>query len=705
MGIRTVPTRKPPEIEDERGLFINGSPVEGLKPWYESIKKRYRTELESLKPGESPAPLFFKRWTTWRIGKGRAIRVSGFRDNPDFGYAQTRYEYLNAILAKALLWACPKEKRPDVRVVAMRVEAGREPAEKVVVCKLKNRSERSIELRLTLIVRTAYGFASELGTWKRRIPGDGELGIRRSAKLSSTGGYFFDIIAESSRGKEAWGSAYVEIPSADLIKEIRLKGDYAEVGEKIEGEVVLGEEAKGKVVVELVDTFGRRFARRVLEGREFAFKVEPGTTQVVRVRCTLEGDRLGETKEAIVGVPRRGEGEFNFIMWDTISGVPGYWARWLLWDTGFTAQLSGPRPQSAILFAMNNLMSVVYSTHLKTRPRDEKTRKRTSFNNESARRAHIRAVVENCYANRRFGCLAYSLGDEVPTRYVDATGYCQKAYRKYLRKVYGSIQVLSVEWGEKFRSFDEIKLLKEGDAWENEALRQARYARRFHRQAFAHWNMLQICREFGEAFRTQLNDPKGRWGYEGAGGFGDDIDEILDAMRFWGPYPGFGNELLRSLAPKDFLSSNWFGYATTSAPLIRKFYNMVRSGLTAVALWRIDQWRPYKPFIGFLAPSFNFHPAVKELLEETKWVREGGGTLLMQLRRPHGGIAFFYSVACALSDSVEQSSRFNDHRASSLAWDKVTKDLGFQYKFITGKRIASGQIERRGYPILVMPFA
>lgn len=708
------PPGKPPSTTEDRDLLVAGIPGEAFTPWHAGIAK---PRAEQLRPNEDPMRLIVAGWSTQRIGLGRSIVVPPLEQPIDYGYAHARFEYFMALITRAVLWASPPALRPAVRAAGMDLPAltmdRGQASGATISARFANALPQPLAVTVTATLRRADGVTISHSMTKQSLP-TGESSVAMKLPTLPAGGYYADFILDSHRGREAWAAASFAVTNAAGIEAVVLDRDYAEIGEQLSGHVTLRDPpAAATVRVDLIDNYGRTIDRQILpQGQTaFAHPVRPEATQAVRVRATLLADDIPlDWKETVAGVPRRGEGEFNGILWNTIEGPLGYWANRQLVDAGVTAILQQPGA-GAQACAMSNLMTLVYATHLGSNvPKDvtaadPKTAKRVSFNNDAARAAHIRKVVSDSAGNRRFGVLAYSLGDEVPTRYVDATPDCQAAYRRYLAGVYGTIEALNGEWGEQFTSFDQVELLQADGADEAEALTQRKYARWCDRQLFAHWNMLQIAREFGEAYRTQLNDPKARCGYEGAGGFGDDVDEILATMNFWGPYPGFGNELLRSMAPADFLSSNWYGYENTAEPLIREHANMVRSGVPCTSWWRVDSIDPYRPFIGFVAPAFNVHPAVRAVLEESRWVREGGGKQFMNMTRPDDGIAVFYSPASALASSVEESSQFSSHAAAAGAWSVAITDLGYQYKFVSGKRIAAGALERDGYKVLVLPFA
>ena len=100
------------------------------------------------------------------------------------------------------------------------------------------------------------------------------------------------------------------------------------------------------------------------------------------------------------------------------------------------------------------------------------------------------------------------------------------------------------------------------------------------------------------------------WKTFGAGGFGLDYDQIMKTVEFWSPYPGPGDEILRSIAPAGFTRSNWFGYSKGVEPILRKYWRIVTRGCDSVWWW---MWPNIGTFNGLLRPTLEPYPAILEM--------------------------------------------------------------------------------------------
>ena len=238
--------------------------------------------------------------------------------------------------------------------------------------------------------------------------------------------------------------------------------------------------------------------------------------------------------------------------------------------------------------------------------------------------ARVDEIVQKHLPARRHGVFVYSLGDEIAVRGSCLSPRCLAAYQRYLQDQYKDIAALNASWGSQYANFDQVQLSTPTDNEEAEALQSGNFPRWFDRQAYQSYNFCKLCKRFGKGFRTI--DPQSRCGFEGAGTFGaaDDLDGFVRSNTFWSPYPGTADEVVRSIAPRDFPRSNWMGYTKDADSLLEKYWRMVTRGTDAVWWWR---WDCLGAFHGWLRASLDPYPAVQEILRDTQVVRDGLGDL------------------------------------------------------------------------------
>ena len=222
------------------------------------------------------------------------------------------------------------------------------------------------------------------------------------------------------------------------------------------------------------------------------------------------------------------------------------------------------------------------------------------WNDLAVKQPQIDKLAAGLLPARQHGVFVYSLGDEGVVAGSCLSPACLEAYRRYLREQYGTIAALNSSWGTDFADFSAVTLseLPPTDAGEpiksssldrmdvsptelldkpplsdNDeltALHAKNYPRWYDRVAFQRWNLVQYSRRYAEAYRKI--DPRARTGFEGSGGpffgLGADVEAIADNLGFWGPYPSQADELLRSLAPRELVRSNWMGYSKNANGLL-----------------------------------------------------------------------------------------------------------------------------------------
>ena len=103
---------------------------------------------------------------------------------------------------------------------------------------------------------------------------------------------------------------------------------------------------------------------------------------------------------------------------------------------------------------------------------------------------------------------------------------------------------------------------------ESQAVAAGKFARWYDRQAFARWNLMNLSGRFVKAYKEL--DPLAVTGFEGTGGFGDDINNIISINTFYSPYPSIGDDILRSIADRSLIRANWMGYSKNRRRPVRR---------------------------------------------------------------------------------------------------------------------------------------
>jgi len=667
----------------------------------------------------------------YRVGKGRGVELPRPADIPyDVGW-ETAYDYWQEQLGRAIFCAAGREPKVDLQALAEQPEVERAALPKgLLAVRWRNpaRAELTVEISIRredgLVVPLDGGPPRAVGgpslargedprgaeTPRLQVPPEGvrvtapEGELRREAPRLRAGRYHLDAIARSAKGVEAWATAPFTVKSERRVEAVSLECPFGEIGERIIGSVQLAGNpvADERLLVRLRDRRDRILAQAELPaagGPKFDLPVSPWLPMLVRVEAALcDGSGEVAVAHAYFNVTKRHRGQFNFLVWDVPSGSLAPYAEESLARLGTTLQLRGGTPPPVV--AAYDIAWVPYTTRILEGFTPDGVMKPFCWNDEAKVAAHVTELADKYRESRRHGVFVYSLGDENHVRGSCLSPQCLKAYRGYLAKEYGSIEALNASWGSAYKGFDEVALLKPDDNLEAEAKRQGNFPRWFDRQAFRSWNYVQFCRRFAAAYRAI--DPKSRTGFEGAGRFtdGDDLDLFVRELEFWSPYPGTADEVLRSIAPRDFPRANWMGYVKEATPLIAKYWRMITRGCDSVWWWR---WDCIGRFHGFLAPHLGPWPATQELVDETKIVRDGLGTLLLRSEMQDGGIAMLFSHPSCYAGQLEGS--YDGVEQSHLAWQRAIRELGLQFRYVTDRMLRLGEFDAKRFRLLILPRA
>lgn len=646
--------------------------------------------------------------SAYRLGKGRGVwfrhGAGSLSAAPAYSVrALAEYDYRMLLIGRAALWAASREGTMALESVA----GGAGAPEFTLRASAGERLEARVEIELC---RASDGQRTPLGKAEVALP-PGEL-ASVPVKLPNlrAGDYYVDAVAKSKRGTEAFAAAAFTVDSPFGVAELKLDRPFVEVGETIHGTASLrGDLPPGAVLrVRFRDSYDR-----ILDQHDVA--LSPGQSEVplsygatalatnwMRAEAVLlAGDREVEQKEAPFLVPKRRHNQHNFVMWDAPMDVLGPFAWRQLQAVGHNVCLLGTfgppaRPAPTSLLACDASIAP-YSTRILD-PKDENGYMQpVCWNDDPKAAEYVQGIVDAQVHMREQGVFVYSLGDEGVTLGCCVHPACIAAYRRWLADQYGTIEALNASWGTTYTSFDAVDLLDHADNMEA-AARTTCFPRWYDRQAFARWNLMQFSRRFVEGYRKL--DPEALTGFEGTGGFGDDYDAILGTNTFYGPYPSIGDDLVRSIAPRDTVRSNWMGYSKTGDALSDAAWRMVMKGMDSIWFWMwsgIGDWR------GYLRPTLDLWPATADLAEEMRPVRQGLGDLLIKSRVEHSGIGIYYSVPSALSAQLENGSDFVAPQTDHERWLQFIYELGLDARYVSAAMLKSGALTTDEFRVLLLP--
>ena len=576
----------------------------------------------------------------------------------------------------------------------------------------------------------------------------------------SEGQYHVDAFVKTTRSKICFASAPFEVKTSTRVTQVHLDKSWAEKGETINGTVDCeGLKPEQVILIKLADVHNRvvkMIETEPLAMTTFAFQIEDWMPMLLRVEATLFDNNNLDISSAYsyLNVTTRNQNRFNFVVWNYPGGDLAPYGLKSFVKHGATAVLQGGNPPLSL--AANNLSYVPYassyraSSHTTTAMlKEDGVLKTGCAHDPDNMKKWIERTLETYQDSREHGVFTYSLGDENAVRSSCFDPHCMPAYQAYLKKIYGTIEALNTEWESNYTSFDAIELLEDDplprdDApeWfkqyyaqlrtlnltdsqgggeeqarmgdindEIRALQNENFARWYDRQAFQCYTYVEWCKKFQAAFRTI--DPKSLTGFEGTDSFsirrlttrsrqGGDLDAFVRELEYFGPYRGPGNEVVRSIAPKNYPMGNWIGYSMDKEVLLEHYWEQVTNCMNMIQWWRWDNFSGYN---GFLMPTFSPIKGVQDFIDDTQVVRDGLGDLLMASEMQDDQIAMLYSMPSTYIAHFDGNRSYGDYTRDHKLWYKALHDSGVQFRYVTDRMLRLGEFDTKRFKVLILPLS
>jgi len=552
------------------------------------------------------------------------------------------------------------------------------------------------------------------------------------------GGYFADLWVLDGEKILDFGSLYVEMNGSQTIAGVEIK-PAIHSGEGISGKILLNVDPQTEgltLKISQRDNFGRitveksvPVTREMHESKEAAFAL-PATTpltiiQYVDAELRRNEDVLDRKSKGFSVSDLPDGDDVSFIVWwggcNNASYLSHYFFR-NLYNSGFDTHYCGIN-YSAILA---NMRHIPYATRLTDTPADmyaaTKSRRKAANVREPCLtdpeylKKEGEKLVRIAEGESPFGATVFSLGDECffvsggdelcfsPT--------CTAAFHEFLKKEYGAIENLNMEYGTEFKSFDEIKPITLGEARKSPGLMPLWADFRRHMEST--WaGMLAFC---GDAVRKAI--PNARVGYEGTDwdninsiqGF--DWRKIMNSIRLNNTYDGiFAPYAVVDMSrPGTMLGTGWYG----GYEEYKKYNDWDSRAYNQYICWRhlfrgANSFWVWMASIGnggygngsVSAPDFSYLECFAPNLAEMREIKSGTGKLLMNAKREYDRTAILYSApsvhAATLSGGPIQGV------LHSLI--PLMEDTRRQFKIISYEQLAEGILEKDGYKFLILPHA
>jgi len=712
--------------------------------------------IDSLPPWAASLPA---DW--FRLEQGRIVGCDLPFRNPAVDLAscrifgpQLRRDLHFEAYGRALLWASARERQLKLAVRVDKPNIPRaELADHDVEVSWQGKpigAGLDLEVRLRSMIRSG---SRQGGTFPLQpAPGENMSAgrIRYGLPVLPSGDYVVEVIARTDGGVEDWGVETFDVKCPERLYSPELDRTWGEAGEPVEGTIAVDTPYRDNRVLrmQLIDRHGRALASRDYQAPEkevrFSLPTRASMPGYLAVEAVLvEGEEpLTYAYENYTNV-KRNQRDFNFVMWGRLY-APQYLdiAEQMLARSGVTSRLE----TSEVPWASMTRAGMTYTPYCKSglqhqmwqvaKPEHRGRRNVIQldkqgvlvgsgeggcWNDEPTVTTNLRRWMDTERDFRSHGVLAYSMGDEHETIGSCLHPACQAAYVQYLKQQYQTIGQLNASWNTAFENFGQAGPTEQSENTEQQAFADGNYPRWFDRRAFQAWNFANYVGRFGRA--AQEIDPQARWGVEGTGWLDDDLDAIVRNSTWWVPYSIPAAEVIRSIAPDDYLLGHFVGYSSTNPYYaLSDFWMSFLRGGNCIAWWRVDN---------FLAPNFGLSEGSEELVRSSQVVFDGLGRLLNVESRPeHDGIVMLHSYASSQAAShiepgpsygtysgwvtnceTELDKRGPDHLVdwglkprgkNHMLWHRAIRALGLQFEYVTDRMLRRGEFQEDQCKVLIL---
>ena len=708
----------------------------------------------------------------YTLGKGRVVVIDKLPAKTQWNvYAPTSTQRLFGFniprdlfyecQGRALLWAARREPQFPITLSA-KFKSNDRQALKGTVIGIRGETTNPKVFSEKIITRIR---SPRFGTKVIKIDKGKSSKIWSTAKLPDlpAGDYWIDAIAETRKGVVGWATVPLTVASKHRVTKVNLVREFGEAGDFITGTVVLNEPlvANHHLQVRAIDRYGRILSlqRFKKQQKQFTFSLAtytqfPGFLGIEAAIVDKVSDVHRILYPGAYTITKRKHGQWNYMIWGRLYAsqflehADDFFAA-----NGFTCRMETSQVPWWYMTRAGMNYTPYCSSGLYRLPDmgpqepmvDEKgilSRCDGCWNDEPAVSKRLAKYLHAERDYRGHGVLAYSMGDEVAVFGSCLHPQCWKVYQDWLKGQYGTIERLNKSWNSKFTSFAKIRPIVDETsiAWypkrsqripwqlgwannEHSSLRPTsgstawkkswiNYPRYIDRRSFQYWNFGQYCRRFRNAAR--VIDPHARCGVEGSLVHLDvDIDAVVRNTGWWMPYGGENgavtNEVVRSIAPKDYLYGNFAaGFS---------FWPSVLRGGNTLGNWRVDN---------ALTPSMQLRADLKWMAKSGRIVFDGLGTLLNGNPRSKmldDGIVLLHSMPSIemakigdgplygifrTRDSNGRSiasgeQKFLINRRSHRAWHRNIRASGMQFRYTTDGKIRRGEFTTQDCKVIVLP--
>lgn len=669
------------------------------------------------------------------FGKGRVVKV-------DYNQAESMpwlsltpvttenwplaYDYYHAFLAKAVIWAAQKE--PEIYI--QKIEVVNQPASALRIV-LSNISQQKEAVEVEMKVRDNESIVEQEKKLDISLErGEKELKLNLSALKD--GLHLIDLWVKKEGKIINFGSTFIEVDAKYKVEKIVLDKEGYNSGDVVGGKVIFNQAVSGKNLnlrIQLWDNFGRLLDEKVVKpnGQEapFSFKIAEALSMLLKVKVSLleEKQILSElARDFPVAAQRGGERDYRFIMWGGVS--PGDYLldplRRQFTSLGVDADFSQPDAKLAWSAARANQQVVPYlfGTFSASRAVEADNVRKPCLNDPEYRQSLKNTIDKLTPLYKSLGIPAYNLtingglSYASPEQELCFCPLCTKGFQDYVKKEYQTLSDLNKEWDTNYSSWEEIKPITLPEAREKGQYAHWADFRLYMEEVFTGLNLFckNEIQKIDPAAIVGFNEPLEATSFRGISWW-----KLLNGLDMCGVYINLGGrytevpkEIVRSFLKngrKGTITGGWvgsYGFHSEEFNRAMPWRVLFHDG---DSLW---DWAGYATggnggdwtaLTADLAPL----PYFVQLTGEIREVKQGIGKLLLNGKREDDGIAIHFSPLSTHASTIDAGK--GDVVDSQQSFIYVLEDIGLQYNFIANEEIEKGELEKRGYKVLILPYA
>jgi len=630
------------------------------------------------------------------------------------------YEYHQALLVKLVLHLCGR----DFETVLEESACDGSTREIIVT------GQAGTELDLAITIRDSENEIEYSRMLALTLRGKKTKHLYHLPALKE-GGHFVDVVASKDGWAQGWCTSYF-VTTADIrVTGIKLDSDFFERNTNVSGSVELSRPlSKGESLrVELWDNYGRKTGENIFSGKQAgAFSINCGdplsVINYVKAEIISAGNVLSSRKVEFSVPDRKPPADFLFIGWG--GGTPDYYTGrvWsgVLKQYGVDGGAGGFSGDAAAGFSRLNMSNIPYSwrvgAHYESSVKDG-VRTPCLTDPEYLKKERDR-FLKGAAGIDKYGVPGYHLGDESYYMLYDPyhglgscySESCQAAFREFEKERYGTIENLNEVWGSDYKSWEDFKITgREDYPRDSEAAKADHFLFIEYKFRSAHKFAVDCIQEI---------DPAARVGLEGTESmtpeWGINWYRQMQNFRLQNVYPynawttkDYNRHCVRSFAQPGTLLGMWYGgYTAHRQEVVERWFQWYSLFLGFNSIWWYDFGKPGELY-NALATDFSPLETFRQTAEEIAEIKNGVGKLIMNSRRQNDGVAIHYSYLSFIASHFELADIYERKpgmfKKEICAFINVVEDLGLGFDMVATEQIEEGELEKKGYKILVMPYS